>query len=236
MPSLRRTLSSPSVRTAPYPALLSAASAAPGLRNHGNGHRRSTGSETSNRRVLADIEWWRVADGQRDVVSDLDAEENDLDPDQEEDAHGAEVPVTSAAGSTDEIGAERPSTPAHWLSNPGSPEMPVDQMAALSIAPTTPRRHALESSSSSLESTPEAPDIQAEHPYLDLGALPFGLLDIVDGDIPSPVIQVGRARSGTSPPLFPVRAHSFNAFATREREYASFAYADFASSHPVFSN
>ncbi|KAJ7087883.1 hypothetical protein C8R44DRAFT_893118 [Mycena epipterygia] len=220
MPSLRRTLSSPSVRTAsaPYPAMLSPST--PGPRTHGNGHRRSTGSETSNRRVLADIEWWRVADGQRDVVPEQESGEHDLDPDQEDD-QGTEV---GAAG------AERPTTPAHGSPHlPGS-EMPIDEMAALSIAPASPRRHALESSSSSLESTPEAPDVQAEHPHLDLGVLSFGLQDI---DVPSPTLR--RARSGTSPPFLSGRSHSFTDFASSERQYADFAMSPL-SSHPIFSN
>lgn len=67
MPSLRRTASSPAVRVAPYSSSLAAA--------RGNGHRRSSGSETSTRRVLADIEWWRVTDGQCDPSSGQDNEE-----------------------------------------------------------------------------------------------------------------------------------------------------------------
>jgi hypothetical protein len=109
--------------------------------------------------------------------------------------------------------------------------MPVAEMAALSIAPATPRRHALESSSSSLESTPEVSHIQAEHPHLDLGALNFGLQDT---DVSSPPV-VRRARSGTSPPLLSLRAHSFADFASHERQYADFAMSPL-SSHPVFSN
>lgn len=109
--------------------------------------------------------------------------------------------------------------------------MPVDQMAALSIAPTTPRRHALESSSSSLESTPETSDVQAEYPYLDLAVLTFS---VHDTDAPSPVIA-RRARSGTLPPLLTTRAHSFADFASYERQYADFAMSPL-SSHPVFSN
>lgn len=58
MPSLRRSASSPAVRPAPYSSSLVVA--------RGNGHRRSSGSETSSRRVLADIEWWRVTEGQCD--------------------------------------------------------------------------------------------------------------------------------------------------------------------------
>lgn len=108
--------------------------------------------------------------------------------------------------------------------------MPVAEMAALSIAPTTPRRHALESSSSSLESTPEASNVQAEQPFLDLGALNFGLQDT---PVPAPVIA--RVRSSTLPPLLTVRAHSFADFASHERQYADFALSPL-SSHPVFSN
>jgi hypothetical protein len=113
MPSLRRTLSTPSVRSAPY-SLLSPTTAGP--RTHGSGHRRSTGSETSGRRILADIEWWRVADGQRDVVSEQDLEEADLDPDQEEDLPLAQVAAVPTPGGA--AGVERPSTPVHWVSRP----------------------------------------------------------------------------------------------------------------------
>ena len=59
MPSLRRSASSPAVRPAPYYSSSLAVA-------RGNGHRRSSGSETSSRRVLADIEWWRVTEGQCD--------------------------------------------------------------------------------------------------------------------------------------------------------------------------
>ncbi|KAJ7510032.1 hypothetical protein B0H11DRAFT_2414537 [Mycena galericulata] len=228
MPSLRRSLSSPSVRSAPYPALLSPVL---GPRTNGSGHRRSTGSETSIRRVLADIEWWRVADGQRDALPEQESEEHDdLDPEQEGDLLVSEVPVPSVNGAAGELGAEHPSVPVHW--SPVSPEMPVDEMAALSIAPATPRRHALESSTSSLESTPEAPEVQAEHPFLDLGVSSIRLQG-TDTEVPSPVI--GRARSGTSPAFLSARSHSFADFASRERQYADFAMSPL-SSPPIFSN
>ncbi|KAF7338162.1 hypothetical protein MVEN_02041100 [Mycena venus] len=203
-----------------------------GPRTHGSGHRRSTGSETNGRRILADIEWWRVADGQRDVVSEQELEEQELDPDQEDDLppnQVAAVPVPGGAGG--ELGVERLSTLAHWAPHvPGPQEMPVSEMAALSLAPVTPRRHAHESSSSSLESTPEVSSVQAEHPHLDLGALSFSLQDT---DAPVPIVT--RARSGTLPPLLTVRAHSFADFASHERQYADFAMSPL-SSHPVFSN
>jgi len=67
MPSLRRTSSSPAVRSSPYSNGALAA--------RGNGHRRSSGSETTSRRVLADIEWWRVTDGQREASPDEESED-----------------------------------------------------------------------------------------------------------------------------------------------------------------
>ncbi|KAJ7097780.1 hypothetical protein B0H15DRAFT_945372 [Mycena belliarum] len=226
MPSLRRSLSSPSVRPSPYPAQPSPLSGA-GTRTHGgSGHRRSSGSETSTRRVLADIEWWRVADGQRDVVPEQESEE--VDPEQEDDLPDGVQDVPVPAGT---VGAARSSPTAHWVPLfPGLPEIPVVEMAALSIAPTTPRRHAPESSSSSLESTPEAADVQAEHPHLDIGALSFG---VQDTDVPSP--SASRARSSTSPSLSSVRSHSFADFASYECQYADFGMSPLSSS-PFFSN
>ncbi|KAI0093971.1 hypothetical protein BDY19DRAFT_902660 [Irpex rosettiformis] len=59
MPSLRRTLSAPS-RSSPY-------SSSTQTRTGSRSPRRSSGSDTANRRVLADIDWWRVEEGQREV-------------------------------------------------------------------------------------------------------------------------------------------------------------------------
>src|SRR5258708_24643960 len=67
MPSLRRTLSTPAVRPSPY-------SSAP-VAARGHGHRRSSGSDTTTRRVLADIEWWRVTEGQCDPSSDQETQD-----------------------------------------------------------------------------------------------------------------------------------------------------------------
>lgn len=56
MPSLRRTSSHPSLRSSPY---------GPTQRTqHPYPHRRSSGPEPPRRRVLADIDWWTVSDGQ----------------------------------------------------------------------------------------------------------------------------------------------------------------------------
>lgn len=80
MPSLRRTLSSPSVRSSPY--------AYPSSSTNANAHapraanpqpRRSSGSDTGSRRVLADIDWWLVHDTQRDFVADPVGTEEDSD-------------------------------------------------------------------------------------------------------------------------------------------------------------
>lgn len=81
MPSLRRTVSSPSVRSSltarssPYPTSLSSAANSGPATRPGHGHRRSSGSDTATRRVLADIEWWRVTEGQRDPEADQDDHE-----------------------------------------------------------------------------------------------------------------------------------------------------------------
>ncbi|THH30366.1 hypothetical protein EUX98_g3821 [Antrodiella citrinella] len=66
MPSLRRTLSSPSVRLSPYSNPSSSSTINQANRQQGGGHgpRRSLGSETGGRRVLADIDWWTVHAGQ----------------------------------------------------------------------------------------------------------------------------------------------------------------------------
>lgn len=56
MPSLRRTSSHPSLRSSPY---------GPTQRTqHPYPHRRSSAPETTRRRVLSDIDWWTVSDGQ----------------------------------------------------------------------------------------------------------------------------------------------------------------------------
>jgi hypothetical protein len=102
MPSLRRTISSPSVRSSPYP---SNANVGPGGRNHGHIPRRSSGSETSGRRVLAEIEWWRVVDGQRDPDAEQETDERETDQGQE-----PQPPeLTGGSGlSLSDAGVERP--------------------------------------------------------------------------------------------------------------------------------
>ena len=67
MPPLRRTLSSPSVRSSSssYPAYPTSSTLA--TRTAPRSPRRSSGSDIINRRVLADLDWWCVEQGQREV-------------------------------------------------------------------------------------------------------------------------------------------------------------------------
>ncbi|KAI0748524.1 hypothetical protein C8Q80DRAFT_1270920 [Daedaleopsis nitida] len=195
MPSLRRALSSPSVRSSPYS--YPAASSPTGHATRAGGHqpRRSSGSDTSGRRVLADLDWWLVQDGQYEVAGptgeaseDGDAAENEqvrtlgANVASEEDVPVPPTPVAAtvtfaaglvAGGYEDEI----ISSPLWDVSTDSShlptadDALPLPQFAALSIAPRTPlRRHASESSQSSVDSTPEfVPDSLFPLPtYMDI--------------------------------------------------------------------
>ncbi|KAF8275055.1 hypothetical protein EI94DRAFT_1695620 [Lactarius quietus] len=165
MPSLRRALSTPSVRASPYPSLTSRPQ-----RSHPHGHRRSSGSDLTARKVLADIDWWRVADGQSEKTSE---EEEEGGEGEEESGEGAEestgvsvdadpasavLPVTQLAAvdhsENASIAIERPSTPDVGVRIFGL-EYNSSQHRATPRTPT--RRTVSESSASSLESTPEVP-------------------------------------------------------------------------------
>jgi hypothetical protein len=117
MPSLRRALSTPSVRVSPYPSLLTS-------RSQRSGHRRSSGSELSARKVLADIDWWRVADGQREKNGEEEEGEEEGDEGAGEaeatsvgvsDADPLHTPVAQLAAADHSenasVGIGRPSTP-----------------------------------------------------------------------------------------------------------------------------
>jgi hypothetical protein len=134
MPSLRRTLSTPSVRVSPYSVLPSSRSHRP----HPHGHHRSSGSDVSDRKVLADIDWWRVADGQRERGSEEEDQEEERDVGEDPHhvpAHSAdsEVPPMAVLGlptarrsESAGVESERPSTPV-------MPESPlVGQMSGYS--------------------------------------------------------------------------------------------------------
>ena len=108
MPSLRRTFSSPSVRSSPYSNSAAVA--------RGNGRRRSSGSETTNRRVLADIEWWKVTDGQCNPDADQESEDRNRG---DQDIISLEVPLGLGIHITQaNDGVEHPlPTPLPWISS-----------------------------------------------------------------------------------------------------------------------
>ncbi|KAK0463930.1 uncharacterized protein EV420DRAFT_1115377 [Desarmillaria tabescens] len=258
MPSLRRTFSSPTVRSSPYPS--ASEHAGPSNRSHGGGHRRSSGSETIGRRVLADIEWWRVVDGQRDL--DAEQESEDANRDQESDQVPGSVRNTAGDPLT---GAEPPRyteversyIPSSWSPFLGSPEVDTffllvvhgldricqvssifSDLVPLSVAPETPRRrrHGQESSSSSLESTPELPETSVEGLRLDLEYLDLGAHD---ADLP-PYPMTRRARNVGLPSYLTVRSHSFADFLSLHSDsagqYADFAVSPLSSHSPDFFN
>ncbi|KAF5358487.1 hypothetical protein D9756_001341 [Leucocoprinus leucothites] len=223
MPSLRRTASSPSVRSSPYHPSSSALAA------RARECRRSTASETSNRRVLADIDWWRVTEGQCDPnVADTD--DTSLDGNREF--------IGDVAASID-VGVEHPSSLVHlpWVPTTSEdipetlPSLPTAQFAALSIAPSTPPRHGRDSSSSSVESSPEP----AENTLGDVPSeLDMGFFD-------SPLPPLSRFRRVPRRTLAPSLARSFTFADTHSLRVESPShYADFAisplSSAPDFLN
>jgi len=174
-----------------------------------HGNRRSSGSETSNRRVLADLEWWRVVDGQHDT----EAEQGTVEREQDQGQDG-EAPSGNSQSLVEDAGVERPSTPLAWTfeNSADLDGLPTSQFAALSIAPRTPPRlarrhtHSLEWSSSSLESTPEA----IERP---IECIRFAMLDsdigFADADAPPALPPFSLACTLAGPP-FPICTHSFD--------------------------
>lgn len=109
--------------------------------------------------------------------------------------------------------------------------LPTAQFAALSISPSTPTRHGRDSSSSSVESSPEL----AEHLSDDVHSeLDIGFFD-------SPLPPLPRLRRVPRRTLAPSLARSFTFADTHSlRVEASNHYADFAisplSSAPDFLN
>ena len=106
MPSLRRAFSSPSVRVSPYSyptaALPSSRSHRPPHNHpHGGGYRRSSGSDVSSRKVLADIDWWRVADGQRERAGEEEDEEEGEG--EERDVVGEENPAPADSADNEAV-------------------------------------------------------------------------------------------------------------------------------------
>ncbi|KAH9484378.1 hypothetical protein JR316_0003859 [Psilocybe cubensis] len=234
MPSLRRTASSPAVRSSPYSSGLLAA--------RGNGHRRSSGSETSARRVLADIEWWRVTDGQRESSPDQELEDRNR-------GNQDIVPLDVFLGAGIHIphvdpGVDHPSPlplpwvqPAVTVSDETSPAVvPTEQFAGLSITPHTPtrRHHSLESSSSSLESTPEA----AETP---IGDLFMGMSDLDMGFTEANLLPLPLDKRNRQAALAPILMRSFalnDCLSLKDDEtnkYADFAVSPLSSAISFFN-
>jgi hypothetical protein len=169
MPSLRRALSTPSVRASPYPSLLTSRP----QRSHPHGHRRSSGSDLTARKVLADIDWWRVADGQREKTGEEDGEGDEGEEGGEgagatgvsvvdADPVSAVLPHTPLAATDHSenagVGIGRPSTPDAGVRIFGLEYNSSQYPDTIATTPRTPtRRTVSESSVSSLESTPELP-------------------------------------------------------------------------------
>ena len=98
MPSLRRTVSNPVVvRSSPYSTAV--------LSTRGGGHRRSSGSDTTTRRVLADIDWWKVTEGQCDSSLEDDRNRGVLDLPPLEVTLGLGIPVTHVEEGVDHLSA-----------------------------------------------------------------------------------------------------------------------------------
>jgi len=236
MPSLRRAFSSPSVRVSPYPALPSSRS----HRVHPHGHRRSSGSDVSDRKVLADIDWWRVTDGQRERAGEEeDEEEGEVE---ERDVVGVEnpapvdsadseamaiasrndaipgLPFTDRGESVPGVEPERPSTPVASQSPLSEGDDPnifgfsqshvFEQLASESsfaLRPRTPtrRRNRSESSTSSVNSTPDSEILRTP-----IERASFAGMGFADPGPESPLFHVGLASLNATIPLVP-KKYSF---------------------------
>lgn len=98
MPSLRRTFSCSAVRTSPYHPSTSAYATRAG----GSNPRRVSGSDIQERRVLQDLDWWRVEEGQRELrgyspADFLDQQTNAVDPEEEQEQIPPEVATSTLA-------------------------------------------------------------------------------------------------------------------------------------------
>ncbi|EJD05864.1 uncharacterized protein FOMMEDRAFT_18106 [Fomitiporia mediterranea MF3/22] len=239
MPSLRRTVSesATSVRTSPYPSALSLSAA--GALNAGIPTRpRRTGSETSGRRVLADIEWWRILDGQQEEDNDnANVNENDLERvntlqlglvETLQESTGEHAAAAAVMDAVDDDTALRVSDASQGASSLTTP------FAAMSISPvppmTPPRsRAASEESTSSVESTPESsprtPLLRYETLFMDAPAINCTIAD-ADTSIDSCALLppfVGRPSMLNALPM--MRSVSFGGF-DAPRESADDRFGD----------
>ncbi|KAI6099910.1 hypothetical protein EDD16DRAFT_497171 [Pisolithus croceorrhizus] len=191
MPSLRRSASSPSVRSSPYPLSLSSA-ASSRARTAGQQPRRSSGSDVSERRVLADIEWWKVADGQCPPTPDGD--QGEAQPTTR--VSTGEVATLSAGGSPESLHIILPLYSSE-LSQPAA----LDEYIPLVESPTG-HGHGRDSSLSSVVSSPEiaTPPLQAVD------------LDVVSpvSDLDSPASELPWMGIGIRPLSLPLPFRSFS--------------------------
>ncbi|KZT71295.1 hypothetical protein DAEQUDRAFT_744315 [Daedalea quercina L-15889] len=211
MPSLRRTFSSPPTRRGPYSYPSSLSSSGGQTRAGPHQPRRSSGSDVSNRRVLADIDWWIVQDGQRDVYdpstggrTTTDATENNADV--ESGIRGG-IPTAPAPGESVDavLPAWQPTlnlgTASPEISRPpvpyfgdialegvigvASPETlsPLSQFADLTLAPSTPARRQYAHSAESSDSSFSSVDSTPESTsYALLATPPQRSMDLMDMD------------------------------------------------------
>ncbi|KAI0054023.1 hypothetical protein FA95DRAFT_1568320 [Auriscalpium vulgare] len=215
MPSLRRTISSPAVRSSPYPSSQPSQTARPG------GQRRSSGSDVASRRVLADIDWWLVTDGQHHPHSqeESDAAEGTVPAPADPVLLAADLASTTGSG-TEQL--ERPSTPVPsdlslFPIVDASPQAHrYGQPSAFAIGPRTPtRRHASDASSESVESSPHTPRTPRE-------CLSFADMGFADPGSDVPPIRVRPVS------LAAIKSFSFAAFTTPDK--------DRSGDHSVFDN
>ncbi|PPQ63291.1 hypothetical protein CVT24_006816 [Panaeolus cyanescens] len=234
MPSLRRTASSPSVRSSVRSSPYSSAAL---LTRAGNSNRRTSGSETSNRRVLADLEWWTVTDGQCSPSADQESDESiHVAPELVVHVDFAQgLDVTRVDTSVDYLSSSWDSTP-HFLVGTNDETVPTEQLSSLTLTPQTPpqRFRALDSAASSLESSPE--------PFF--GSLPTdidGLSDFEQGFAAAPLslLPTQRRVPSRNLPTILTRSFTFADCFSLKADYPK-QYADFAtsplSSAPDFLN
>ncbi|KAK2466697.1 hypothetical protein APHAL10511_000955 [Amanita phalloides] len=223
MPSLRRTFSSPAVRSSPYPSSSPSSALYNATRTQSHGHRRSFGSDLHQRRVLADIEWWKVADGQHADQG------HDNDPQVQRDRVSLPEQPRNAAT----LALELDSLSSSWASEnsllitslPEEPLMPpTDQFSELSITPRTPAPDDDDSAPSSVLATPEAD-------FLPLEGLTFRY-----DTCRIPSSKQKRHRSVTMP-VFPTKTKLFDdLFFNDFGDFADFTVSPLSSQSPLLFN
>ncbi|KAL1738559.1 hypothetical protein HDZ31DRAFT_50801 [Schizophyllum fasciatum] len=168
-----------------------------GARTGGGAPRRASGSETIGRRVLADIEWWRV-DANPGAVGAMDGVDENL-------ATASDEPLVAQVVRTGDGQAH--TEPAVGFA-PGG-ESPIvattAQFAALSITPHSPsRRHGQDASFSSVETSAEG---RATDDDVDMSD---GTATEPDDFVPMPFVLPEEPERAVRAPLLAIRVHSFS--------------------------